>query len=268
MREFIEYLDGAMPDQKGNRMIFEFKRDLLTKMNERYLEIANRGVDNKKAFCDLIISEHTDLDKEYNEYCISRTAESRRKRRLIANTVGSIAFIALLIISYLAVSFITQDWAHTWVMVVDGILLWVTYLLTIGMLGISKLKRIYWIFARILLAIAVVVFSVAVFIFCMAIVHVTSAWTIVIGGIIAMFVADLIYISVTKHKLAIVNYLIYIPVIFAMLFIIVCDLGLLAWNVGWWLIVAGVGVDFIIVIGELMESKHFEKEMKKNWQEN
>lgn len=268
MKAFIEYLESAMPNTNHDKMRFQFQRDLLNTMNERYMEVSSRGIEDKKVILDLIISEHKDLESEYHQYYLEKTAASRRKRRLITNTVGSVAYILLLIIVFVAVGLQTDAWSKCWLIVVDGILLWVDYLLFLGMLGITKLKRVFHIFARILQAMAVVVLSVAVFLFCLVMVNMSASWVVVLAGIIAMFVADLALISVQKHKLAVVYYLIYIPVIATMLFIILAYLGYTTWTNGWIMIPAGIGIDIAIVIGELLETKHFEREMMKSWQEN
>lgn len=268
MKEFIEYLDTAMPNPKGDKMVFRFKRDLLYKMNERFAEVSGRGIENRKVFCDLIISEHRDLESEYKEYYLKQTAHSRRKRRVITNVVGSIAYILLLVVTFVGLGLATHDWGHLWLIMVDGILLWVVYLLYLGVFAVLKLKRMFHVIARILQAGAVVVLSVAVFLFCLVVFDFHAAWIIVICGIIAMFLADLLFVSINKHKLAVVYYLIYIPAIAAMLYIILAYLGVLTWSTGWLLIPAGVVADVLIIVGELLESKHFEKEMMKSWQEN
>lgn len=268
MKEFIEYLDEKMPDKKGDKILFQFKRDLLTQMNERYMEVSSRGIDNKAVFCDLVMSEHTDLKKEYDEYYKKATASERRKKRVIGNAIGSVVFIFACLIAFLFVGFTTQNWGECWVIMVDGILLWVTYLLSLGVIAISKLKRIFHIFARILLALGVMTLTVAVFLLSMAVLHVKFAWLIVILGLIAMFVSDLAYVTIRKQKLAIIYYLAYIPVIFTMLFIMVSSVGIMPWDKGWLLVPIGVLVDVFIVIGELLESKHFEKEMMNSWKEN
>lgn len=264
----MDYLEKAIPDKPGDATLFRFKRDLLSRMDARFAEVSSRGVDNRKVLCDLIISEHSDLDAEYADYYRASTAKQRRKRTILGNIIGSVAFILVLLTTYLGVSFATHDWGHTWIIMVDGILLWVVYLLYLGVIGISRLKPIFHVFARILQALAVVVLSVAVFLFCLAMAHISVAWVVVIGGIIAMFVADLAYVSIKKQKLAIIYYLLYIPAIAAMLYIILGYLGYIPWTPGWLIIPAGVGVDILIIIGELLESKHFEKEMMKSWQEN
>lgn len=270
MDSFIKYIDTALPDTKGKDrdLLFRFKRKTLTEMNERFNEVMTRGVNNERVMTDLIISEYSNLPKRYAQYYEEQTSINKSKRRTLLNIVGSVIYILVLLISFIGVSFMTQDWAHTWVIVVDGILLWIAYLLTLGVKKVVTFNRIFHIIARVLLAIEVMVITVAVFIFCMAIVHVEDSWVIVIMGIAGMFVADGAFAAVTKQKLAILNYLAYVPVVSTMLYIILGALSVISWRTGWVLIPLSLIVDFLIVAGQSARNKKYEREVYDAWNEN
>lgn len=268
MKKFIEYIDSCLPDEKGNKILFAFKRKTLDEMNEEFKIASSRGIENDTVFSDLIISKHNDLKGDYEKFYKEETVTSKRKRNIILNIAGSAIYILCLIITFLGISFLTHNWGQTWLIVVDGILIWIAYLLSIGVNKISQMKRIFHIFARIILAIDVMVVSIAVFLFSMAILHIEKSWLIVIAGIAAMFICDGIYIAVKKQKLAIINYLIYIPVVATMLYIILSAIGLFAWNTGWLLIIFGLLVDFIVIFASLAENKKYEQEVYDSWKEN
>ena len=111
------------------------------------------------------------------------------------------------------------------------------YLLSLGVGKITSMKRIFHIFARILLAMDVMVLTVAAFLFSLVMIGFLKSWVIVIAGVALIFVVDGIYMYRTKVRLAIINWLIYIPVVATMLYIILSGLGILAWNTGWMLII-------------------------------
>ncbi|MDE7124840.1 MAG: hypothetical protein K2N83_05080, partial [Eubacterium sp.] len=249
-------------------ILFKYKRKLLDEMNQRYLEVSQRGISNSKVISDLIISEHPDVEAEYKEFYVSETAAMRAKRRLIFNVVGSIIYILGILVLFLGISFLTQMWGKTWLIVVDGILIWVAYLLSLGVGKITSMKRIFHIFARILLAMDVMVLTVAVFLFSLVMIGFFKSWIIVIAGVALMFVVDGIYMYRTKVKLAIINWLIYIPVVATMIYIILSALGILAWNTGWMLIIAALCLDIIVMYASMARNRQYKQEVVDAWQEN
>ena len=208
MEQFIKYIDHKLPDQRGNEILFKYKRKLLDEMNERYLEVSQRGISDSKVISDLIISEHPEPEKEYRTFYISETAAARAKKNLIVNVVGSVLYILSIIILFLGISFLTHKWGQTWLIVVDGILLWVVYLLTMGVKKFTSMRRFFHLFARILLALDVMVATVAVFLFSLVMIGFSKSWIIVIAGVAAMFISDALYAYFTKRRLAIFIYLI------------------------------------------------------------
>lgn len=274
MEQFIRFIDKALPDQRGNEVLFKFKRKLLEEMNERYLEVSRRGISNQKVISDLVISEHSDIRKEYNEFYVSETAASRTRKNIILNVVGSVIYILCIIILFLGLSSMLTStlqysvWGKTWLIVVDGILIWVAYLLTLAVKKLTSMRRLFHIFARICLAGEVMVLTVALFLFVLVMAGFAKSWVIIIAGIAAMFVADIIYSYVTKRKLAMVSCLIYIPAIAAMLYIIGGGIGILAWNTGWMLIIFSLILDFLIMCLSFARNRQYKQEVVDAWQEN
>ena len=273
MEQFIKFIDHELPDQRGNDILFKYKRKLLEEMNERYLEVSRRGISNQRVISDLVISEHTDVKKEYNEFYVAETASQRTRKNVIMNVVGSLLYILAIIILFLGVSFMYRSmglnvWGKSWLIVVDGILLWAAYLLNLGVKKLTSLRRIFHIFARIALALEVMVITVAVFLFTLVMIGFAKSWVIVIAGIAAMFVADAVYASVTKRKLAIINYLLYVPAVATMLYIILSAVGVLVWNTGWMIIIFSLVLDFIIMYASFARNKHYKQEVVDTWKEN
>lgn len=268
MEKFIHYIEQALPDHSEEPLLFQFKKKTLDEMNALSATIEKRGLKDKTVREDLIISEYPDLPGSYEKYYAEKTAEAKSKRNLFMNIVGSAAFILILIIVFLASGFISNDWGHMWVLLVDGFLLWIDYLMLIGVKKITSLSRIYHIFARILLGMAVVVFSVAVFLVAMVFFHVASSWLIVIGGIAAIFVADSIYITVTGQKLTVIFYLVYIPAIASMLYIILSVMGKIAWTPGWVMVPLSLIIDVAVIAALVIRNKKAAMEVAKYWNED
>ena len=83
-----------------------------------------------------------------------------------------------------------------------------------------------------------------------------------------MFVADAVYAVATKQKLAILNILIYMPVVATMLYIILSAFGILAWRTGWLLIIVSLIINMLIIFVKLTKNKMDKMEVIDTWQEN
>lgn len=268
MEKFINYINTALPQKGKDDLLYKFKRKKLDEMNEQYNTVMQRGISNAQVLSDLVISENADLPGEYEKYKAKETKKRKDKRNTLLNIVGSITYILVIIVAFLGIGFGTGIWSPTWLIVADGILLWVAYLLSLGVRRITKLKRIFHIFARILMAMDVMVISVAVFLFCLSYLRLDKSWLVIILGVAAMFVADAVYAFATKQKLAIINVLIYVPVVSTMLYIILSAFGILAWRTGWLLIIIGLILNFVIIAISLTKNKLDRQEVIDIWNEN
>lgn len=269
MERFVQYINSALPDKKGNDLLYRFKKNILDEMNSRALEVTGRGgIQSRKVIEDLIISEHSDLAKEYSEFEAKETAKIKARRKILGNIIGSFAFIILLITAFLGISFVTHMWKYTWIIVVDGILLWVVYLLGLGIKKLVSMKRIFHFFARILLFGAVVVSMVAVFLTVVALTDLPHSWLLVIIGLILAFICDGVFASIIKARLKLLYWLIYIPVISVFLFIIIGALHIVAWGIAWVIIPLSLVIDLVIIYAAIAKNKSEKMEVEDIWNEN
>lgn len=114
--------------------------------------------------------------------------------------------------------------------------------LMIGVVKITSMRRVFHIFARILLGIAVMV--------------------------AAVFAADSIYISVTRQKLAVIFYLAYIPAAAAMVYILLGAPGIIPWAPGWIMIPLSLLIDAAIIAALILRNKKIAREVAKHWNED
>ena len=266
MQQFIDYLDSSLPDKHNDKILYKFKRRLLDEMNGRYLEVSRRGITNQKVITDLIISEHADVKEEYQKFHSGEVAKRRAKARVLTRIIGSaIYFIAMIILS-IVLGF--NGVPHIWLLAVDGFLVWICYMLTLGVIKITSLKRIFHIFARLLLGFDVLIFSVAAFLFVQIGMGFSRGWVLIVAGVGLIFVADAAYVHFTKVRFAIIYYLIYIPIIATMLYIVLSALYVLSWGTGWLLIILSLLVDVIIMYASVLSNKRYKQEVIDTWQEN
>ena len=268
MERFIDYINFSLPDVPGDEIMFKFKRKTLDEMDQRFAEVSKRGIDDQKVIEDLIISEHANLEKDYSEYREKQLKKRRAKRLLKGNVIGSVIFLLSLVGVYLLVSFATHAWNMTWAIVVDGVLLWVVYLLSIGVKVFASMRKIFHIFARIFLAGAVIVAMVAIYLLVVALSDLPHSWLIVIIGLIAMFVSDGVFAVAAKHRLAIISWLLYIPVIATFLFVIIGALSILPWGAAWIIIPLSLILDVVIIVSAIGKNKLEKMEVEDAWNEN
>ena len=268
MERFISYINTELPDVHGESVLFKFKKKTLDEMVARAAEVRSRGLTNDKVIDELVISEHPDLKKEYKDFSGKEYSAINTKRKIIMNVLGSVIYIIALVTVFLAVSFMTHRWDMTWAIITSGILLWVDYLLMLGVIKLTSMKKIFHIFARILLAGAVIIFAVAVFLCVVAMTDIRSSWLIVIAGLALMFICDGIFAIAAKHRLAILSWLLYIPVIFTFLFIITGASHILSWSIGWIMIPLSLIIDLVIIFAAIAKNKAHKVEVEDTWKEN
>ena len=170
---------------------------------------------------------------------------------------------------YFAISFTTRRWDITWLIIVGGIFALVIYLLSFGIKRLCKMRRVFHPIARILIAISIMMATVFIFLFCLMLVPMPNPWTIIPCGIIAMFVSDAVFAAVTRQKLAIINYLLYIPAAAAMLYVVLGAQSVVPWTPGWLIVILGVLADLAVMAGVIINnSKYFYKQEDDEWNED
>ena len=90
--------------------------------------------------------------------------------------------------------------------------------------------------------------SVFVFLFVLMMFDPGMSWIIVILGIMATLIADLIFAFRTKQKFRTIFLFAYMPVLTTMLYIVLAGSGLITWLAGWPIIFVGLAADFIIAL--------------------
>ena len=268
MEQYISYINQVLPDKHGDSTLYRFKKKILDEMTQRANEVASHGLTDRKVIDDLIISEYADLDAQYQAYSKKEYEAKHLRKRVLGNVIGSLIYILATVTVFLGVSMMTHAWAQTWVIVVDGILLWVVYLLSLGVNKLISMKKIFHIFARILLFGAVVVATVAAFLLVVALTDLPHSWLMVMAGLAAAFISDGIFATVTKSRFAIFYWLLYVPVIATFLFIIVGVLQLLPWGIAWMMIPLSLILDLVIILAAIGKNKHDKTEVYDSWSEN
>lgn len=269
METYIDYINKELPDEAGDKILYKYKRRILDEMTQRANEITARGLTDRKVIDDLVKSEYPNLAADYKQSYAKEKAKANARRNIILNVVGSVVYLIAVVIVFLTVSFVTKAWEMTWAIVADGVLLWVVYLLFLGTAKFAAMKKIFHIIARVFLAGAVMVSAVAAYLAVLALTDdIPRRWLILIFGLLAMFLCDALFCTVHRHKLAILCWLLYIPVMATFAFIIIGAAGLLPWSVAWIIIPLSLVLDFIIICIAIAKNKAESQEVEAAWNES
>lgn len=270
MERYIDYIEDTFAGIADNGTLYRYKRKLIDEMTERANEITHAGLTDEQVLFDLIKDEYPDLQAGYREFAEAERLKKRTKARRKTMLIGIPCYILLLVVLYLGISFLTGRWSQTWLMIVGGVFLLVLFCTGIAIKKLCGMRRLFHPIARALLAIDIMLVATFIFLFCLILFDPPHIWTVFIGGVIALLIADAIFAAVTRQKLAIINYLLYIPAIAALLFVILGAVGAIPWSPGWMLVLLGVLVDIFVVIGVLINNSRYKykPEVDDVWNEN
>jgi len=270
MNTFVDYIEESCAGLKDDRILYNYKRMLYDEITQRANQITASGLKDEQVLSDLIRDEYPDLKQNYKSYYNAKMKELREKRRTKLTAIGSVFSFVIMFIAYFGISFLTHQWASSWLIIVGCVFALIIVWLSFAIRKLCKMKKIFHPIARILTAICIMLVTVFAFLFALAYLHMAKAWTIVLMGIMAMFIADAVFATVTKQKLFIINYFLYIPAICTMLFIILGAFAVVPWRWGWLLIILGVIIDAVIMMSIVAENSRYKynQEAEDVWNEN
>lgn len=270
MKNFVDYIEEELKGVPDSESLYRYKKELLDKMTERANEITHSGLSDEKVIADLIRSEFPDLKGGYREYTSKIHAKKKSKANAKILTLSSIAFVLLLVIVYLGISFLTHLWSLTWLILVGGIFAMLVALFGVSIKKISAKKGKYHFGARILLALSILLTSTFLFLCLLFFTHLPKTWLIFLFAAAAVFIADGAFAAYTKQKLAIINYLIYLPIVTTLFYVIFGIIGILPWHPGWMLILLSVFADLAIIVSNVIKNSKYiyRQEVEDTWEEN
>lgn len=270
MEKYIDYIEDTLAGESGGDTLYRYKRQVLDQMTVRAGEITRAGLKDHQVMFDLIRDEFPDLKAGYRRFAERAQLKARAKARRKMMLIGTPCYILLLVALYLGVSFLIGHWAQTWLIIVGGIFLMLLFFSGIGVKKLCGMRRLFHPIARLLIAIDVMLVATFVFLFCLMLFDPPHIWTVFIGGVIALLIADAVFAAVTRQKLSVINYLLYIPAVTALLYVILGAVGAIPWSPGWMLVLLGVLVDLLVIAGVMVNNSHYKykPEVDDVWNEN
>lgn len=257
MNRIIDYIENSCNDLKDSSTVYRYKKGVLDRMLTRSDEVIHAGLKDEKVMLDLLADEVGDLKDGYKAFLSEEKKKRRRKLMKIGFPVGGLVALILILAAFFIVSNITGAWSKTWLIIVGGIFAMVIFFLSFAIRKLCSMRRIFQPFARVLLAICVMLVTVFAFLFCLMMVPAITAWPILPAGVSLMFVADLILAFATKQKFRTVSLLVYLPAIAAMFYIVFAGYGIVTWSAGWLIVLLGPVADIAYIFSVIMSNMKY-----------
>lgn len=245
---FIDYIEESCKNIEDNHISYLFKKKLLNEMTNRANEMSHAGLKNEKVITDLLADEYPDIENQYKVFEKTEKKKARSKFLRTVFALGGVIYFIAIFAAYFFVSNATGDWARTWLIIVGGIFSMIIFYVSFLIKRLYLWHRFLHPLARVLLAGCVMLASVFAFLFVLMMFDPGISWIIVILGIMAMLISDLIFAFVTKQKFRTISLFAYMPILATMLYIVLAGSAVITWAAGWPIIFVGLAVDFIIAL--------------------
>ena len=255
--KFIEYTESSLRSIPYDDILYSFERQIADSAAATERRVRKAGLYDENIIFDLLVSEHSDLPEKYTEFRRTELKRRRERRMHMLFIKGTPVYYLAVIAVYLLISFMTHAWDRTWLAIITAVTVWYD---TVGgwfVCEFAAKRRAFHVISRVILALGVMLTSVCVYLHFQMLAPFENCWVIVTGGVILMYGADAVFSAVTKQRVRIINYLIYIPAASPMLYVVLCGIRVLQWNTGWLIIIAALAADVLIVVGALINRRKY-----------
>lgn len=263
MGVFTDYIDESLKYERDSFGIkYKYQRHILEEMTERANSATEAGLTDPKVISDLVISNYKNIKYDYKKYYIKELRKLNAKKFRRTMYVLSPLAVLTSVAAMLLCGFFLHIWASAWLIPLGVIF---SLIITVNTaVAIEMTRRSIWfnVIARVLNSISIMLISVFLFLVLLMDFHFKDIWTVIPMGVATIFVADCFYIHFTKKKFRVVNYLIYIPILFTMLFVILGGLELVPFKYGWILIIISLVVDLIVALIKVNENNKYYKSLE------
>lgn len=264
MTDALKYIDEAFGSIPETPRSYKFRMQLVDEFTQRANELTHRGIRDRNVINDLIISEHPDIKAEFEAVLSDERSRRRRRSLAVINVLCSILF-ALITLTAFIVHLVTVNNGLSWIILIGGfVVMSVHFTSVLCAKWTAKKGFIFNSVARIQLAFSIMLVAALAFFIMLFKFNIVHSWTVFPAGAVLALVADALYAHFARRRMAIFLYLLYIPIVCALLYVILGAVGILPWALGWLLIPAGIAIDIVIIILRLVMNQGESDEMKED----
>ena len=257
---FTDYAEQALQRLPNTKSAYLYKQEVIAKMTARANELIKSGLSDNNVINEIIINEFKDIEKEYYLNRQSRNKKAAKKRVASLSVLGVFGYTLLLVILYLAVSFVTGAWGKSWLILVAGILLPAAAgcIASAAKAGGKGIVRSFA--SRVLISCAIFIVATVSFLLLVIFTGVGKSWLIFLGAVVLCLIVDSAMAFACKQKSAIITLVLDIPAIGALLYVILGVLGAVPWHPGWVIILISIVFDIAVIAARIVSSSKKEVE--------
>lgn len=245
INRFKHYLEREFRYVEDCQESRDYREEVLGTLLDRAEECKSRGMtDEEEIFCyciDSLGDFRSTLTAFQSKIAKAKKFALKASSRLLIGACILFGFV----IGYLIISFATEAWDKTWLVLLGGIFAFVIVMLTTH--AIRDLSRRSWILIRIASQVIIVLGCVFTFL-CMLLIRPEGqniVWEIFLIMVILMSGAETLISFIARRKIAFFEVQVFILLLTSLVYVIIgVNLGL--WHPYWLIIVLGAGIDMFI----------------------
>lgn len=243
---FKRYLEREFRAIAPTLAAMEYREQMLKQLMDRAQELLIKGIDDEDLIYDMCIDELGDFHATLKEFEEKEHKVENAKRKGLLAMAGVIGAALAFVIVYLVVSFVTGNWAQTWLILVGAAFVGIIGLLCVLIAKFGKQKKYLPMRAMPLGIIALV--SVYLFLLLQLIFHINMSYFVFLVMVIVMLVFDTALAFVTDFKLRYIELGITMEVTCVLLYVMLGIAKVAPWHPTWILCLGGVVGSVIMAI--------------------
>lgn len=266
----MNYTDWAMQELSSlpnTKSAYLYKQQVIAKMTERANELVGMGLKDNNVINELLKDEFKNIKEDYYSSQNEKQKKNNKKKIGKLSALGVIAYTLVLVLLFLAVSFMSGLWSKTWLIMVAGILLPIAAGMIVSSTKMSDKKAVFSFASRFLMAAAIMLVCVVLFLVATFLTPMPNTWLIFLFAVALILIVDMAMAFATKQNTAIFSCLLYIPAIAAIIYVVGGLMHIIPWHPGWMIIVLSVVADIAIAAGGVLKGSK-EKEKDEQWDED
>lgn len=250
MKNYTDFIDVTLSDFSNDPDIKytlnDFKKKRKAEMRNREMVLRKRGLSDDKVISDLIISENIDARHDFIKEQRKAIEDNAERTLFILKILLSVVYFMIDGIFFILDSFYNDDWAHSWIIIAGGIVLYILILFLMPEKYHYKGRR------RIPFnyAVTISVLVVATFIFLVMEIVYNMHYSGIIFSITGFFIFffDSFVPLLTNQKYGIWHSIFSVPLSCTCLYLTLCLRKVVPWQTGWLLIIAGMAVSIVLFV--------------------
>ena len=243
---FKSYLEEQFRQIAPTKAAMEYRISMLTKMTDRAQELKIKGMTDDELIYNTVVGELGDFASTLRGYENQAVKKELGRRVAALGALLAAAFIAVLVLCYLIVGFVTNLWHPTWLIIVGGALIGIDGIMI--MLAVRFAKKKSYLPLRAMVAGAISVTGVVLYLFLQLVGNISGSYLVFLAMVAVILGADTLLVFIE----------IFCVMLYVILGISLMWSGKNIWHPTWIICLGGVAValtEGIVILAERANEK-------------